>query len=237
MNRGQAERAVAESNLPATDVLILMMLLRRAHNDTLAVPDWRTPTLPQLAQECRASVRTLRRRLPHLEQHGWVKRSAGTGRGRKSAYTMLPQPVPCDCPHKRKAPTTDAERAHRYRQRKGDSSRDTETVKGVNPRDEKGTTSRTEPQVTTDIAPRAHQGGRVNKGALPPDWSLIRQIVRIVNDDPCGGIHRDELAEKLHMPPGSKALGQALAIATRRRQIDWCGRYAVKVIPKEKWPT
>lgn len=49
MNRGGAERAVAESSLPMAETLTMMMLLRRAHNDTLAVPDWRTLALPQLA--------------------------------------------------------------------------------------------------------------------------------------------------------------------------------------------
>lgn len=42
VNRGRAERAVAESSLPWPETLTMMMLLRRAHNDTLTVPDWRT---------------------------------------------------------------------------------------------------------------------------------------------------------------------------------------------------
>jgi hypothetical protein len=39
VKRGEAERAVAESNLSIAETLTMMMLLRRAHNDTLAVPD------------------------------------------------------------------------------------------------------------------------------------------------------------------------------------------------------
>jgi hypothetical protein len=185
VNRGSAERTVAESSLPMADALILMMLLRRANNDTLEVPGWRTPALPELAAEVRMSVWTLRRRLQHLEQHGWVKYVPGRGRTRTTAYTMLPQPGPCDCPHKRRAPMTDAERARRYRQKKGCSPRDVkgcsprdeatvkggnprdaESVKGCNPRVEKGATSRASSQVSPALSPRAHQGGGVAKGAL-----------------------------------------------------------------------
>ena len=100
VNRGSAERAVAESDLPMDETLTMMMLLRRAHNDTLAVPDWRTPALPQLAAEVRVSVSTIRRRLAHLERHGWVKVAPGRGRGHKSTYALLPAgaaPGPCDC--------------------------------------------------------------------------------------------------------------------------------------------
>src|SRR5262245_26118743 len=103
MNRGSAERAVAESSLPMAETLTMMMLLRRAHNDTLTVPDWRTPSLPQLGAEVRVSLSTIRRLLTHLERHSWVKRSAGRGRGHKSTYALLPNgvaPGPCDCPIK-----------------------------------------------------------------------------------------------------------------------------------------
>jgi helix-turn-helix protein len=152
MNRGGAERAVAESNLSMAETLTMMMLLRRAHNDTLAVPDWRTPSQPQLAAEVRVSVSTIRRRLAHLERHGWVKRVPGRGRGHKSAYALLPggvAPGPCDC-------------------RKGVTQvKPFSAVKGVTQVNlEKVSNGYTKPQVAPDIAPRAHQGGRVGKGAL-----------------------------------------------------------------------
>jgi hypothetical protein len=67
--------------------------------------------------------------------------------------------------------------------------------------------------------------------SLPPDWALIRQVVRIVHADPCGGIHREHLAERLRLPPRSRVLGDALAIAYRIGKIDFCGPYVVKPVP------
>jgi hypothetical protein len=160
VNRGSAERAVAESGLPMAETLTMMMLLRRAHNDTLAVPDWRTPALPQLAGEVRVDVRRVRRLLAHLERHGWVKRLAGRGRGRKSTYVLLPAPGSCDCHEKRvsQPPITD---------RKGGL----ETPfcgqgKGVWEAQEKGAKPAASSQVSPGIAPRAHQGEGVDKEAL-----------------------------------------------------------------------
>jgi hypothetical protein len=60
-----------------------------------------------------------------------------------------------------------------------------------------------------------------------PDWPLIRQV-RIIHTDPCGGIHREDLAAMLQMPVASRALGQALMIAYKNHKIDFCGQYAVK---------
>jgi hypothetical protein len=65
---------------------------------------------------------------------------------------------------------------------------------------------------------------------LPPDWPLIRQLVRIVHNDPCGGIHRQALAERLHLPPRGRDLVDALGIAYRNKKIDFCGQYVVKPI-------
>lgn len=99
MNRGSAERAVGAAGLTVAEKLMMMMLLRRAHNDTCEVPDWRTPPVPQLGAEVRLDVRRTYRVLAHLERHGWIKRVAGNGRGHKSTYILLPDgvPQPCDC--------------------------------------------------------------------------------------------------------------------------------------------
>jgi hypothetical protein len=70
--------------------------------------------------------------------------------------------------------------------------------------------------------------------SMPPDWPLIREIVRIVHNDPCGGIHREELAGRLHLPAHGRCLGDALGIAYRNKKIDFCGQYAVKPITKER---
>jgi hypothetical protein len=57
---------------------------------------------------------------------------------------------------------------------------------------------------------------------LPPDWPLIRQIVRIVGADPCGGIHREDLAAKLHLPARGQVLRDALMVAYAGKKIDFC---------------
>jgi hypothetical protein len=215
VNRGSAERAVAQSDLPMAETLTMMMLLRRAHNDTLTVPDWRTPSLPQLAAEVRITERWQRELLTHLERHGWVKVAPGRGRGHKSTYALLPGnavPGPCDC------------------RKRGTGKPPLQAEKGNSDVPEKGNSTATEPQATPGIAPRAHQGGRVNKGTLPPDWALIRQIIRIVHNDPCGGLHRDALAERCGVAPRTKYLDRALAIAYRRKKIGFCGQYVVKPV-------
>ena len=163
VNRGSAERAVEDSDLPMAETLTMMMLLRRAHNDTLTVPDWRTPSLPQLAAAVRVDVRRVRRLLAHLERHGWVKRSAGHGRGHKSTYALLPGGVagdPCSC---RKRGTGEPPID---RQKRGSGNPLLRTEKGVWEAQEKGVKLAASSQVSPGIAPRAHQGGRVSKGAL-----------------------------------------------------------------------
>jgi hypothetical protein len=62
----------------------------------------------------------------------------------------------------------------------------------------------------------------------PPDWALIRRLVRIVHNDPCGGLHREELAEKLGLPARAPELTTALMIAYRNRKISFCRQYVVK---------
>ena len=66
--------------------------------------------------------------------------------------------------------------------------------------------------------------------SLPPDWPLIRHLVRIVHTDPCGGLHREALAERLHLPARGRVLGDALGIAYRNKKIDFCGQYVVKPV-------
>jgi hypothetical protein len=64
--------------------------------------------------------------------------------------------------------------------------------------------------------------------SLPPGWSLIREIVRVVNSAPCGGIHRAELAEWFCLPPHSQSMRDALGTAYRHRKIDFCRQYVVR---------
>jgi hypothetical protein len=64
--------------------------------------------------------------------------------------------------------------------------------------------------------------------SLDPDWSLIRAITRAVAAAPGGGIHRDTLAAHFQLPPHGPAMRDALGVAYRRRQIDFCRQYVVR---------
>lgn len=61
-----------------------------------------------------------------------------------------------------------------------------------------------------------------------PNWALIRGVTRIVHNAPGGSLHRAELAERTGLPPRSPALREALMIAYRNREIDFCRQYVVK---------
>jgi hypothetical protein len=69
---------------------------------------------------------------------------------------------------------------------------------------------------------------------LPPDWPLIRRVVRIVHTAPGGGLHRDHLAEMVQLPPRGRSLSDALGIAYRNKKIDFCGQYVVKPTPARR---
>jgi Helix-turn-helix domain len=115
MKLNDAQRLVAErQDIITTEALVMMMLLRRAGNATCDVPGWLTPSLPQLAAECKTSLRTVQRGLAHLAKHGWLKRSPGRGRGIKSAYLLFPDGTPdlCAC-RKKRSRTTPFSRAPR----------------------------------------------------------------------------------------------------------------------------
>jgi hypothetical protein len=62
------------------------------------------------------------------------------------------------------------------------------------------------------------------------DWPLIRYLVRAVCNDPCGGIHRRDLAAMTGLPAHGRCLSDALAIAYKNKKIDFCGQYAVKPV-------
>lgn len=63
---------------------------------------------------------------------------------------------------------------------------------------------------------------------LPPDWSLIREIVRTIHAAPGGYMHRAELAERFHLPARGTCMKDALGIAWRHKKIDFCGQYVVR---------
>lgn len=177
MNRGQAERAVSESNLDRTSKLVLLTLLRRAHNDTLQVPDWRTPSQPGLAAECGITVRWLRIVLAHLALHQWVKTGAGTGRGRRTTYALLPAGpgLPCYCDRKRRAPMTEAERARRYRAGKAEALRDGQPERRNSRVTKRRNSVTVKPQVSPETAPRDSTEGEDLTSAtdIPSCWRKL----------------------------------------------------------------
>jgi hypothetical protein len=63
---------------------------------------------------------------------------------------------------------------------------------------------------------------------LPPDWSLIREIIRTVHAAPAGGMHRAELAERFSLPAYGDCMREALGIAYWHRKIDFCRQYVVR---------
>lgn len=67
-------------------------------------------------------------------------------------------------------------------------------------------------------------------GRVAPDWYLIRAITRVVNAAPGGGVHRTELAEHFGIPAHGLSMRDALGVAYRRHQIDFCGQYVVRPV-------
>jgi hypothetical protein len=49
-----------------------------------------------------------------------------------------------------------------------------------------------------------------------------------VSADPCGGIHRAELAERFCLPAYGECMRSALGIAYRHKKIDFCRQYVVR---------
>jgi hypothetical protein len=137
------------------ETLAAMMLLRRADNDTCIVPDKYTPTLPKLAAECRLDVRRLRRKLAHLELHGFVKYTPGRGRGHKSSYVLMPDGPPSPCPPDCPGRDRDDDRP---RSKRGRGKPSFDFTKGGAESAEKGARSFASSQVSADNALRAPRG-------------------------------------------------------------------------------
>jgi hypothetical protein len=85
----------------------------------------------------------------------------------------------------------------------------------------------TDSQTGSQSAPK----GKRMLSRSAPDWPLVKEIVRIVHADPCGGIDREDLAEKLRLPARGRYLTDALMIAYRNKKIDFCREYVVKPVP------
>jgi hypothetical protein len=66
---------------------------------------------------------------------------------------------------------------------------------------------------------------------LPPDWPLIKEIIRQVRSAPGGGLHRAELAGTLHQRAYGESMHDALMVAYKLRKIDFCRHYVVRPRP------
>lgn len=98
MKRNDAGRIVKRcAYLAPTDKLVFLMLLEGADNTNCTVPDYMTPTTPELAVWTSLSLATVKRSIRHLELHGWLQRDPGRGRGRKSTYGLVPREPDACC--------------------------------------------------------------------------------------------------------------------------------------------
>jgi DNA-binding MarR family transcriptional regulator len=255
MKRSEAWKALREHGkwMRLSERAVFFALLERSDNGDCSIPAYMTPSLVQLAEAACCSKSTAAAALDHLEWCRWVerKRTRG-GRSQKTAYQLI-DGLPCapNC-EKRLPRRGDGGRRSQPSPKRSDS-RTVYEEKRSDSRTPKRSDSHPQPRRSTGVsdegiregeeeegsvaspqvrnAAAAASGGVANgQGRLPPDWTLIRQIVRIVHADPCGGIHREALAEQLRLPADGRAMRDALGIAYRTHKIDFCGRHVVKPI-------
>jgi helix-turn-helix protein len=198
-----------------SEKIVWLILLERSDNANCTVPAFMTPSLAQLSDAVGYSRSTTAEALAHLERHGWIyrERSKG-GRGHKTGY-RLTAGEPCEAGCLESLKQSDGPDCLPEKQSDGPDQKQSDLT-SPNPRSD-------------PVSDVGHRRGRVKEGtASQPDWTLIQRLVRIVHNDPCGGLHRGELAEKLGMPAHGEALTTALMIAYRKKQIDFCRQYVVK---------
>jgi hypothetical protein len=216
----QLADAIQRSNMSAADKSVFRFLLDRADYRTAELPAKFTPTQRAIGRMTSHSRRQVQYSLDHLARHGWVTAGGATGPGRPRRYSFAAG-ADCDCQGRVHAP----ERAQ------------PEAITGATTAPERAQPTGATRQVRPLVALRGSEREGVERqvspstsARLPSDWTLYRQLIRIVHADPCGGIHRDELAERCGVPPRGKAIGQALGIAYRHKKIDFCGQYVVKPV-------
>jgi DNA-binding MarR family transcriptional regulator len=91
VKRSQAGKHLdAATWLTTSDQVVFLKLLERADNATCEMPHWFNPTIPELASKVHLGRSTVISAIKHLEHHGWLKVDRGNGRGRRSAYQLMP---------------------------------------------------------------------------------------------------------------------------------------------------
>jgi hypothetical protein len=257
----QLADAVLDSNLPVSDKSVFRFLLDKADYGTAELPARYTPTRKTIARKTSLSFSQAGYSTRHLQRHGWLVVEGRAGPGHPLNYTLAVG-AGCDCTGRVHTAVTPACRLKTTPQvvlaaamvATVTAAASAPATASTVPTEHANGANHWHRTVPTNGANAAGQvinpterqrEGRVLKGtvreksaspAVPPDWLLIKQLIRIVHDDPCGGIHRSELAERLQVSPSSPVLRTALAVAYRTKKIDYCGRYVVKPIPKNKWP-
>jgi hypothetical protein len=95
VTRFDVERAVRVSDLPASERLVLFVLLTHADNDSVIIPAKFTPSLTGLASETGLDRTTVARILRRLESQEWVRRQRPpVEESRKGARTRYQMTVP-----------------------------------------------------------------------------------------------------------------------------------------------
>jgi hypothetical protein len=217
----QPADAIQRSNMSAADKSVFRFLLDRADYRTAELPAKFTPTQRAIGRMTSHSRRQVQYSLDHLARHAWITADGATGPGRPRRYSFTIG-ADCDCQGRVHAP----ERAQPETQTGATFGYQTGATNGRNAAGQ--TPDRTERQREGGVK---RQVSPSTSTRLPPDWPLIRHIVRIVHADPCGGIHREKLAEMLQLPSRGRSLVDALGIAYRNKKIDFCGQYGVKPAP------
>jgi hypothetical protein len=242
VRRGEAWQPLRDHGgwMQMSEKAVFYALLERSDNGDCTIPAHMTPSLVQLASDTGGAKSTVVLALGHLERHGWVvrtrtgsKATGQTGRGHKTAYQLA-------------AGGNCAPGCAWWKPEKGSDSRPVSAEKGSDSRTVKGSDELCVPAGQTPVSTKGYEGGGVKKGPEPelvirdaavnghhdgPDWTLLRRLVRIVHNDPCGGLHRGELADKLGLAEHDPSLRKALMVAYRQRRIDFCRQYVVKPPP------
>jgi hypothetical protein len=230
----ELQAAIKASDLPPADRHVFLDRLGHSTYGTAEMTAEYTRTQKKVARETGLSLRQVRYSEAHLERHGWLKVTGTTAPGKTREYEFAIGRE-CDCTGRVHAPE------QRQRPRSEQPTAATPQVSTRMPPAGAGLESsvaavRRQPTAATPKVNGQIRGRDFDEGkgferqqeTERPDWTLVWRLIRIVHADPCGGIHRDALAERLGLSPYSRELSHAIGIAYRKKKIDCCDRYIVK---------
>jgi hypothetical protein len=160
--------------LQPSERLVFLTLLEHADNSDCAIPERMTPTLAQLGDWTALDRRTVQRSIQHLDQHKWLAREPGRGRGHRSGYRLVPVDPDGECRCEKAAPR------HPLSRRKGGMTPPFSERKGGVSAQEKAACDFTEPaeSLTQEHLSTKGREGEETKGACQrcdrpqPEWVL-----------------------------------------------------------------